>query len=185
MPWKLVFEVFDKKLSNLLKKKEKTSPQTCISISCLNRDNVITDARSLCDSGVIRTFLEHWFVIINIRQCHIHKDSRWFLIGCLSGTIRSLYFQAVCRFRLPIQWRMNVYLSGSWLNTKTSVFISSNYLVSEEELKNDKELIYSAFSDRKTKRDKQTVVCRFCLCRRTRLFSGRTKTEEWTVRIFK
>jgi len=153
-------------LSNVLKKIKKTYPQTCVSISCLHRDDAITDARSLLDSGVIRTFLENWFVIINIRQCHIHKDHRWPLIGCLWGTIRSLYFQAVCRCCFSVQWRVNVNLSGSWLDTETSVFISSNYLVSDVKVQNDKELTYhfaSTFSTKKT-----TVVLRLWLLEKKR-----------------
>lgn len=138
-----------------MKNMKKMYPQTCVSISCLHRNDVITDARSLHDSSVIRPFVEDWFVIINIRQCHIHKDNRWPLVRCSRGSIKGLYFQVVCRFRLSIQWRVNVYLSGSWLNTKTSIFVSSCYLVSDVEMKNDKELfnaLPSAFLTRKKKR---------------------------------
>lgn len=154
--------------------KNKTYPQTCISISCLHRNNVITDACSLHDSGVIRPFIEDWFVIINIRQCHIHKDNRWPLIGCSKGPIKGLYFQAVSPFRLSIQWRVNVYLSGSWLNTKTSLKdVSSSYFVSDVEMENVKELfnaLSSAFLTRK-----KTIEDS----------NSKRRREQTTIRIFK
>ena len=156
-----------------MKNMKKMYPQTCVSISCLHRNDVITDARSLHDSGVIRPFVEDWFVIINIRQCHIHKDNRWPLVRCSRGSIKGLYFQVVCRFRLSIQWRVNVYLSGSWLNTKTSIFVSSCYLVSDVEMKNDKELfnaLPSAFLTRK-----KTIEDS----------NSKRRREQTTIRIFK